>query len=111
MTLLLAAAHRHDAWELVNPVSMLHRGLIFGLGAAWTVILAIFLFDLFVMRRLVRPPLPGRRLLQPARKSPSAQDGACEARACNDCMDCFEVCPEPQVIRPGAERRGKGAAR
>jgi ferredoxin-type protein NapH len=20
--------------------------------------------------------------------------------ACNDCMDCFVVCPEPQVIRP-----------
>jgi ferredoxin-type protein NapH len=38
-------------WELINPVSMLHRGLIFGIGTAWMVVLAIFLFDLFVMSR------------------------------------------------------------
>jgi hypothetical protein len=38
-------------WELINPVSMLHRGLIFGMGAAWTVVLVVFLFDLFVMSR------------------------------------------------------------
>ena len=28
--------------------------------------------------------------------------------ACNDCMDCFEVCPEPQVIRPALKGEGKG---
>ncbi len=27
---------------------------------------------------------------------------------CNDCMDCFEVCPEPQVIRPALKGAGKG---
>ena len=89
------------AWEMLNPVSMLHRGLIFGMGLAWAVILAIFLFDLFVMRQgwcghfcpvgafysligklsLTRIRLPNRE-------------------ACNDCMDCFAVCPEQQVIRP-----------
>jgi ferredoxin-type protein NapH len=51
MTLLLPALTGTIAWELVNPVSMLQRGLIFGLGAAWTVVLAVFLFDLFVMSR------------------------------------------------------------
>jgi ferredoxin-type protein NapH len=30
---VLAAATGTIAWELVNPVSMLHRGLIFGIGA------------------------------------------------------------------------------
>jgi ferredoxin-type protein NapH len=50
MTLVLAAATGTLAWELVNPVSMFHRGLIFGIGAAWAVILAVFLFDVFVMR-------------------------------------------------------------
>lgn len=30
------------AWEFVNPVSILQRGLIFGLGAGWTIILAVF---------------------------------------------------------------------
>lgn len=101
MTLLVSAATGTIAWEMVNPVSMLHRGLIFGMGLAWTVVLAIFLFDLFVMRHgwcgHLCPvgafySLIGKfallRLRLPARD------------ACNDCMDCFAVCPEQQVIRP-----------
>jgi ferredoxin-type protein NapH len=101
MTLAAALLTGTLAWEMVNPVSMLHRGLIFGLGFAWAVILAVFLLDLFVMRQgwcghlcpvgafysllgrfsLLRVRLPARA-------------------ACNDCMDCFAVCPEQQVIRP-----------
>jgi ferredoxin-type protein NapH len=38
-------------WEYVNPVSMLHRGLIFGFGWAWVVIAAVFLYDLLIVRR------------------------------------------------------------
>jgi ferredoxin-type protein NapH len=110
MTLVVAALTGTIAWEMLNPVSMLHRGLIFGLGLAWTVIAGIFLFDLFVMRQgwcghfcpvgafysligkfsLTRIRLPNRA-------------------ACNDCMDCFAVCPEQQVIRP-ALKAIKGAA-
>ena len=101
MTLVAAAVTGSIAWEMVNPVSMMHRGLIFGLGLAWAVLLAVFLFDLFVMRHgwcgHLCPvgafySLIGRytltRIKLPARE------------ACNDCMDCFAVCPEPQVIRP-----------
>lgn len=107
MTLAVAAVAGTIAWEMVNPVSMLHRGLFFGLGLAWAVILAVFLFDLFVMRHgwcghlcpvgafysligklaVVRVKLPARE-------------------ACNDCMDCFAVCPEQQVIRPALKAIG-----
>lgn len=107
MTLVAAAALGTIVWEMVNPVSMLHRGLFFGLGFAWAVILAVFLFDLFVMRHgwcghlcpvgafysligklsLLRVKLPQRA-------------------ACNDCMDCFAVCPEQQVIRPALKGIG-----
>jgi ferredoxin-type protein NapH len=101
MTLLAAAVTGSIAWEMVNPVSMMHRGLIFGLGLAWAVLLAVFLFDLFVMRHgwcghlcpvgafySLIGKLSVARIRLPARE------------ACNDCMDCFAVCPEPQVIRP-----------
>lgn len=107
MTLVGAAASGVVLWELINPVSMLHRGLIFGLGFAWVIVLIIFLFDLFVMSRgwcgRLCPvgafySLLGR--VSPVRVSAPARS------ACNDCMDCFEVCPEPQVIRPAL----KGAA-
>ncbi|WP_434051475.1 MAG: quinol dehydrogenase ferredoxin subunit NapH [Roseibium sp.] len=89
------------AWEIINPVTMVHRGLVFGLSAAWLVVAAIFLFDLFVSRRgwcgHLCPVgafygLIGRTALLRV----SAQNRA----ACDDCMDCYAVCPENQVISP-----------
>ncbi len=101
MTLTLAAVSGTIAWELINPVSMLHRGLIFGIGMAWTIVLAVFLLDLFVSANAwcghVCPVGAFYSLLgkwSPLRVS------AAKREACNDCMDCFAVCPEPQVIRP-----------
>jgi ferredoxin-type protein NapH len=49
--LLVTAASGALAWELVNPVSMVYRGLVFGMGLAWGVLVAVFLLDLFVGRR------------------------------------------------------------
>ncbi len=49
--LLVAAVSGSVAWELVNPVSMVYRGLIFGMGLAWGVVAAVFLLDVFVGRR------------------------------------------------------------
>ena len=101
MTLVLAAATGTLAWELVNPVSMFHRGLIFGLGSVWAMILAIFLLELFVMQdgwcgRLC----PMGAFYGLLGKVGLVRTAAPRRAACNDCMDCFAVCPEPQVIRP-----------
>ena len=109
MTLLGSAASGVLLWELINPVSMLHRGLIFGLGAAWAIVLMIFFFDLFVVSRgwcgRLCPVGAFYSLL--GRWSP-LRVNAGKRQACNDCMDCFEVCPEPQVIRPALKGEGKG---
>ena len=101
MTLVVSLLTGTIAWEMFNPVSMMHRGLIFGMGFAWMVILAVFLFDLFVMRSgwcgHLCPvgafySLIGRAAVLRVRLPQRA--------ACNDCMDCYAVCPEQQVIRP-----------
>lgn len=109
MTLIGSAATGMVFWELINPVSMLHRGLIFGLGIAWAVVLAVFLFDLFVMSRgwcgHLCPVGAFYSLL--GRWSP-LRVSASQRQACNDCMDCFAVCPEPQVIRPALKGADKG---
>lgn len=109
MTLLGSALSGVVFWELINPVSMLHRGLIFGLGAAWTVVIAVFFFDLFVMSRgwcgHLCPVGAFYSLL--GRWSPM-RVAARQREACNDCMDCFEVCPEPQVIRPALKGGARG---
>ncbi len=108
MTLLGSAVTGVVLWELINPVSMLHRGLIFGLGAAWMVVLAVFFFDLFVMSRgwcgHLCPVGAAYSLLG---HFSLWRVAAVARQSCNDCMDCFEICPEPHVIRPalkGSER-------
>lgn len=109
MTLVLAAVTGTLAWELVNPVSMLHRGIIFGIGAAWVIVVSVFLFDLFVTHRgwcgHVCPMGAFYSLV--GHFSPLRVSAARRAQ-CNDCMDCFAVCPEPQVIRPAL--KGEGAS-
>jgi ferredoxin-type protein NapH len=109
MTLVGSAATGGVLWELVNPVSMLHRGLIFGLGAAWTVVLAVFLFDLFVMSRGWCGHLcPVGAFYSLLGRWSLLRVAARRRAACNDCMDCFAVCPEPQVIRPALKGEAGG---
>lgn len=109
MTLVLAAATGTIAWELVNPVSMLHRGLIFGLGMAWAILLAVFLFDLFVMNRgWCAHVCPMGAFYGLIGKRSVIRIRADKRSACNDCMDCYKVCPEPQVISPALNGEKKG---
>ncbi len=99
------------AWELVNPVSLLHRGLLFGMGLGWIVIAAIFVFDLLVANHgwcgHLCPVGAFYGLL--GQVSP-LRVVACRRAQCNDCLDCIAVCPEPQVIPPAlkGERRNLG---
>jgi ferredoxin-type protein NapH len=109
MVLVLSAVTGTMAYELFNPVSMLHRGMIFGMGLAWTIVIGVFLFDLFVTKRGwcshlcpmgATYSLIGK--LSPVRVRADKRD------ACNDCMECFVVCPESQVIKPALKGEAKG---
>ena len=108
-TLVLAGATGTIVWELVNPVSMLHRGLIFGIGAAWIVVLAVFLFDLlFSLHGWCGHLCPvGAAYGVLGSKSP-VRVSAVRRDACNDCLDCFAVCPESHVITPALKGAAKG---
>ncbi len=108
MVLVLSAVTGSLAYELVNPVSMLHRGLFFGMGLGWFVIAAVFLFDLFITKRgwctHICPmgafySLVGK--FSPLKVRADARD------LCDDCGECYVVCPEPQILKPvlkGEER-------
>ncbi len=101
MTLIVASLTHSIAWELVNPVSMLYRGVLYGMGTAWLIILAIFLFDVFVSRRGWCAHLCPVGIFYGLLGSKSVlRVTAMNREQCNDCMDCFFVCPEPQVIKP-----------
>jgi ferredoxin-type protein NapH len=108
-TFLVAAVTGTIAWELVNPVSMVFRGLIFGMGLAWGVVGMIFLLDLLVSRRAwcghLCPVGAFYSLLGAV--SPLRVSAANRAK-CDDCLDCFAVCPEQQVIKPPLKGAEKG---
>jgi len=111
--LVASAVSGVAAWEWVNPVSMTHRALVFGgfavAGTAWLVIAAVFVFDLLVAPRgwcghvcpvgAMYALIGARSLLRVSAHASSR---------CNDCADCYAVCPEPQVIP--AALKGKNDA-
>ena len=97
--LLASALSGHLVWEYVNPVSMTQRALIFGGGLAWGAAAAVFLFDLLIAPRgwcgHVCPVGASYALI--GQKS-LLRVAATHSSRCNDCADCYAVCPEPQVI-------------
>ena len=110
-TLIVSAATGTIAWEAVNPVTMVHRGLLYGVGLAWALVLAIFLFDLFVSRHGWCGHLcPVGAFYGQLGRASLLRVSARERAACNDCMDCFAVCPEPQVITPALRGAPEGAS-
>lgn len=107
--LLASAVAGQAVWESVNPVSMTQRALIFGGTLAWGATAAVFLFDLLIAPRgwcgHVCPMGASYALI--GHKS-LLRVSARHASRCDDCADCYAVCPEPQVI--ALPLKGKGGA-
>ncbi len=111
LTLVLAFATGTLAYELVNPVSMLHRGLVFGMGFGWAIVLGVFLFDLLVMKHGWCGHLcPMGAFYGILGNSAFVRVRADRRADCDDCMECYEVCPEPHVLPPALKGEKKGLA-
>lgn len=104
LTLILSFLLSVAAFEFVSPISMLHRGIIFGMGFGWAAILTIFLFDLFVLKNGWCGhicPLGGFyslaskfSLVRVTHNQPN----------CTLCMKCKNICPEKQVLHMVGKR-------
>lgn len=97
--LLACAVSGVTVWEWVNPVSLTQRALIFGGHLALGATAAVFLFDLFLAPRGWCGHLcpVGASYALIGHKSLLRVTAQASSR-CNDCADCYAVCPEPQVI-------------
>lgn len=96
--LILSFIFGFSAFELVSPISILQRSLIFGFGFGIIVIIAIFTFDFLVLNNgwcghLC--PLGGTFSL--IGKFSFIKINY-DIQNCTSCMKCKLVCPEPQVL-------------
>lgn len=87
-------------WEWINPVAALGRVFVFGLGATLWLVLVVFLFDLLVVEHgwcghLC--PIGATYALIGAKSLIKVK--VVDRNRCDNCMDCYNVCPEPQVLR------------
>ena len=88
-------------WEWLNPVTIFQRGLLFGMGLGWIMVGAILFLDTFVVKRGWCGHLcPVGAFYSLLGFVSILRVKAAQREQCTDCMDCFIVCPEPQVIRP-----------
>ncbi len=98
-------------WEAINPITALHRALLFGSLFGFYLALAIFLFDLFVVKNGWCGHLcPVGAFYAALGKSALLRVSAVRRSACDDCMACYAVCTEPHVITPAlkGDRTGQG---
>ena len=98
LSLIISFIMGITAFEFISPISMVHRGIIFGLGFGWAAMLIIFLFDLFVLKNgwcgHICPlggfySILGRFSLIRVHHL---------EENCTLCMKCKVVCPEVQVL-------------
>ncbi len=95
------------AFELVNPISILFRGIILGTVFSLSAVLMVFLFDLFILSNgwcghicpvgAVYATTGKFRLLKIYHTSEN----------CTKCMKCKIVCPEVQVMNIIGKETGK----
>ena len=95
-------------WEWVNPVTLLHRALVFGLGGAFWLVAGVVLYDLLIANRGWCGHLcPVGAFYALLGRGALLRVSAAGRQACDDCLECFVVCPEPQLIRPALKRAGQ----
>ena len=96
-------------WELVNPVSAFHRGLFFGMGLGWILFLMIFLFDLLAVENGWCGHLcPVGAFYGLINKVGVIKVDAVNREKCSECLDCFNVCPEPDILKGPVNGQKKG---
>jgi ferredoxin-type protein NapH len=98
LTLVVSAITGLAAFEIVSPIGILQRGIVFGMGMGGAAVLSIFLFDLFAVKNGWCGhvcPLGGfyatigrYSLIRVQHDQPS----------CTLCMRCKDICPEKPVL-------------
>ena len=98
LSLILSFLSGVAAFEMISPIGMLHRGIIFGMGMGVFAVLSIFLFDLFAVKNGWCGhicPLGGFYSLVGKLSLIRVKH---DHNKCTLCMECKAICPEKQVL-------------
>lgn len=110
IVIALSAMFQVIVWELINPITGIFRVLAFG-GFALTNIavsltLVIFILDIIGAANLWCGHLcPVGAFYNLLGKKTILYVNAPQISACDDCMDCYKVCPESHVLRPLIQKK------
>ncbi|MFC3867933.1 quinol dehydrogenase ferredoxin subunit NapH [Helicobacter equorum] len=99
LSLLLSLVFGVLAWESISPISMLHRGVVFGMGVGFFGVLGVFLFDLFVLKNGFCGHICPLGAVYGLIGSKAMLRIRHNVQNCTKCMDCVRICPENQVLR------------
>lgn len=98
LSLILSFFFGMAAFDNISPISMLHRGIIFGMGFGAFGVLAVFLFDLLFLKNgfcgYICPLGASYALIGKYSLLRIKYD----IDKCTKCMKCVAICPEPQVL-------------
>jgi len=109
MVLVTSAATGTIAWEYVNPITMLHRSLMFGGSLGFLLAGAVFLLDLSTGSRTWCGHLcPVGAFYGLLGRVSLLKISALRREACDDCGDCYRVCPEPHLLTPALRGESRG---
>ena len=89
------------AWEIINPITLFQRELMWTSATGLMFLVALFLFDFIVTRRGWCGHLcPVGAFYKWIGHYGRLRVTALKTDACSGCSDCIKVCPEPHVLAP-----------
>jgi len=98
LSLLVSFVFGMAAFEIISPISMLHRAIVFGSGSGLAIVLLVFFVDLFI----IKAGFCGHICPLGAFYSVFGKQAIIKVKHdkdyCTNCMACFDVCVEEQVL-------------
>jgi len=88
------------AFEFISPIGIFTRGVAFSIGFGWIWLIAIFLFDAFILKNGWCGhvcPLGATYSIIGAKNLIRVKH---DKEKCTNCGNCLMVCPEAQVLAP-----------
>ncbi len=95
---ILSALMGVAAFEAISPIGLLQRGLVFGMGAGWLGVLAVFVFDLLIQRNGFCGHLCPLGAFYSLLGRTALVRVAHDHVKCTCCLDCLRVCPENEIL-------------